>query len=93
MHSELSPLIADIQEVEKGNFIFKLWRSSDIQAQLEEVKGKISDAMVNLQVSTSTTVFWYQCSRNAWQTKQNTIAHAMIEEILKVRSPNYQLYQ
>ena len=50
-HSELRPLTADIQKAQEGNFISRLWHSSAIEAQLGEVKDKISNALDELRVS------------------------------------------
>jgi hypothetical protein len=54
MHSELKPLPDEISEICKRSSHVKFWRSSGIESQLEEVKGKLENAVNAFRVRTST---------------------------------------
>jgi hypothetical protein len=54
MYSALKPLPDEISEICKRNSHVKFWRSSGIESQLEEVKGKLENAVNRFRVRTST---------------------------------------
>ena len=82
LSSELRPLSAKIQNTQEGNYFSMLWRSDEIESQLNEVKETITTAVDDLRVRNICIISPMRMTLDTMasqQTRQSIILHATVE--------------